>query len=116
MDENKSGLYIVAIVGVIAVVSMVVLILGVETKTVSYAAPASATSGDATGQSIRVGSISHGRCSMSYVDTNNGGYEIPGTCSCRVYTNGIYSGLTSGCTADQWESANFYFAGVPMNN
>lgn len=50
MDENKSGLYIVAIVGVIAVVALVVLVMGTGTKTVSYATPASTASGDAAGQ------------------------------------------------------------------
>ena len=44
MDENKSGLYIVAIVGIIAVVALVIMVMGAGTRTISYGTSASTAS------------------------------------------------------------------------
>jgi len=51
MEENsKSGLYIVAIVGIIAIVGLIVLIMGVGTKTIYTENGRVGTYEDASGQ------------------------------------------------------------------
>jgi hypothetical protein len=89
MDENKSGLYIVAIVGVIAVVALVVLVLAGTggSKVVSVAGPASINAEDAYGNSVRIlprlctydsdcrtgyYCDTRGYCSQLRVETSNG--------------------------------------------
>jgi hypothetical protein len=81
MDENKSGLYIVAIVGVIAAVALVVLVLGASARSSVSVGTGMTATADATGQVTQKACYF---CSCSKGDRSYGtygGHSNSGNCA-----------------------------------